>query len=440
MSTTSDKARKLIDLYTNGKSFGQVLEGLHAKDPAMLPPVLDLPGMLSWQEAAKVKRRALLEQHTGVSLAHLAGATPMPEAASFKGNIENFIGCTQVPTGLVGPLLINGTLASGDFYLPLATTEGALVASYNRGAKATRLCGGITSVCTTEGVQRTPVWKFASLSDVGTFVHWFLHHFADFREVVSQHSQYARLEDVRINMEGNQVLTIFEYVCGEAAGQNMATICTDAVCRYVLEHSPIAPVQWFIESNYSGDKKATAVSFTNVRGKKVTAEALLTKQVVRDVLNTTPEKIAAYWQSSIVAASQSGSIGIQGHFANGLTALFLATGQDVACVSEAHIGITRLEVNPAGDLYATVTLPALVVGTVGGGTHLPTQAECLALMGCQGSGSARKLAEICGALALAGEISIAAALACGEFSKAHRLLRKRSPTGQGATPQAVNVT
>jgi hydroxymethylglutaryl-CoA reductase (NADPH) len=167
------------------------------------------------------------------------------------------------------------------------------------------------------------------------------------------------------------------------------------------------------------------VSFTNVRGKKVTAETILSRAVVGDVLNTTPELIAAYWQSSVVAASQSGSIGIQGHFANGLTALFLATGQDVACVSEAHIGITRMEVNGGGDLYVTVTLPSLVVGTVGGGTCLPTQNECLQLLQCTGPGSARKLAEICGALALAGEVSIAAALASGEFTKAHRLFRKR---------------
>ncbi len=415
----------MIDIYTNGRSFEEVLEGIKPKDPAGLSAPPELPGTLSWHEGAKEKRLQFLEEHSGVSLAHLSGKAPMPEADHYKGNIENFIGCTQVPTGLVGPLLINGTVAQGDFYLPLATSEGAMVASYSRGARATRLCGGITAVCTTEGMQRTPVWKFANLSDVGTFVFWLLHHLDDFRTVIAEHSRYARLDDVRINMEGNQVLTIFEYTCGEAAGQNMATICTEAVCQHILLHAPIQPLYWFIESNHSGDKKATAVSFTNVRGKKVTAEALLSKEVVKDILNTTPERIASYWQASVVAASQSGSIGIQGHFANGLTALFLATGQDVACVSEAHIGITRLEVHPGGDLYASVTLPSLVVGTVGGGTGLPTQQECLQLLQCSGPGSARKLAEICGALALAGEVSIAAALASGEFSKAHKLFRKK---------------
>jgi hydroxymethylglutaryl-CoA reductase (NADPH) len=425
MSAGSQKARKLIDIYTDGRPFDEVLEIIKPRSADQVSAAPTLPGTLSWNEAAKQKRVSFLESEKKVPLAHLSGGSAMPEADYYKGNIENFIGCTQVPTGLVGPLLINGTLAQGDFYLPLATTEGALVASYSRGARATRLCGGITAVCTTEGVQRSPVWKFSNLSDLGKFTFWFLHHLEDFKKVVSQHSRFAILEDVRINMEGNQVLTIFEFTCGEAAGQNMVTICTEAVCQFALANAPIQPEQWFIESNYSGDKKATAVSFTNVRGKKVTAEAHLSKEVVRDVLNTTPEQIAAYWQSSVVAASQSGSIGIQGHFANGLAALFLATGQDVACVSEAHIGITRLEVNKTGGLYATVTLPSLIVGTVGGGTALPTQQECLKLLECSGPGSARKLAEICGALALAGEVSIAAALASGEFSKAHKLFRKR---------------
>lgn len=425
MSTTSQKARQLIELYTNGKPFGQVLKEIAIKDPAMLPPAPDLPGTLSWNEEAQQKRLRFLEETHQISLAHLAGTADFPPADEYKGNIENFIGMTRIPTGLVGPLLINGTRAQGDFYIPLATSEGALVASYSRGARACRLSGGITAVCTTEGVQRTPVWKFETLGQVGGFMYWVLQQLEVFRGIVSDHSQYAKLEELKINMEGNHVLTIFEYTCGEAAGQNMATICTDAICHYIAEHAPVKPLHWFIESNYSGDKKATSVSFSSVRGKKVTAEAIIKRNVVEEVLHSTPEQMATYWQSSVVAASQSGSIGIQGHFANGLTALYLACGQDVACVSEAHVGITRIEVRPDGDLYITVTLPSLVVGTVGGGTHLPTQQECLKLLGCTGPGSARKLAEICGATALAGELSIAAALASGEFSKAHKIFRRK---------------
>ncbi|RYF80185.1 MAG: 3-hydroxy-3-methylglutaryl-CoA reductase, partial [Chitinophagaceae bacterium] len=334
----------------------------------------------------------------------------MTDPEIFQGNIEQQIGYTQVPTGIIGPLLIRGTIAQGNFYVPLATTEGALVASYNRGAKATALCGGIVSVCLTEGLQRAPLFKFKTLQEVGKFMQWILEQSEEFKKIVSKNSNHAELNDIRINMEGNHVVLIFEFQTGEAAGQNMATICTDAICQYIVSNTPIQPQHWFIESNYAGDKKATAVSFSSVRGKKVTAEATITRQVVKEVLGTTPEKIAQYWQSSSVTAVQSGSIGIQGHFANGLTALFLATGQDVACVSEAYVGITRMEVDDESNLYVSVTLPSLVVGTIGGGTRLPTQNECLKLLGCEGEGSARKLAEICGATILAGELSIAAAI------------------------------
>lgn len=424
MSTGSNQAKNLINLYSDGRTFEQVLEAIALRNPDDLPPAPDLPGTLMWSEEAKEKRCLFLQQQGG-SLSYLTGRKTLPTAEYYKGNIENFIGMTQVPTGLAGPLLINGTVAQGDFYVPLATTEGALVASYSRGAKATRLSGGVTAVCTTEGVQRTPVWKFETLVEVGKFIQWLLGELEYFKEIVYKNSRYARLQEVKINMEGNHVLTIFEYTCGEAAGQNMCTICTDAVCQYILQKTPVQPQHWFIESNYSGDKKATAVSFTSVRGKKVTAESIIQKHVVTDVLHTVPEKIAAYWQSMVVAQSQSGAIGLQGHFANGLAALFLACGQDVACISEAYVGITRMEVTKDGNLYVAITLPSLIVGTVGGGTCLPTQKECLQMLHCEGPGSARKFAEICGALALAGELSVAAAIASGAFSKAHKIFRRK---------------
>jgi hydroxymethylglutaryl-CoA reductase (NADPH) len=207
----------------------------------------------------------------------------------------------------------------------------------------------------------------------------------------------------------------------------MVTICTDEICKYIIASAPIKPEFWFIESNYSGDKKATALTFTNVRGKKVTAEVTLSEKIVKTILRTTPKAMAEYWQSSTIGVIQSGAIGAQGHVANGLCALFMATGQDVACVAEAAVGITRMEVTPENGLYASVTLPGLIVGTVGGGTGLPTQRECLELMDCYGPGKARKFAEICAAVALAGELSIAAALSAGHFTQAHKKFgRKKS--------------
>jgi hydroxymethylglutaryl-CoA reductase (NADPH) len=425
MSTHSERAKKLVELYSHEKPFQQVLDELVQKDPASLPEMPAMPGITSWSEESRKKRIAVLEKYSDVELNYLTGKKELPSAESYRGNIENLIGMTQVPTGIVGPLYINGTKAQGDFFVPMATTEGTLIASYSRGARATRLSGGITAVCTTEGMQRAPVWKFQNLSEVGLFIGWLLNQIDTCKKIVSTVSRYAKLQELRLNMEGNHVVTVFEYTCGDAAGQNMVTICTQAICEYIIEAAPVKPEHWFIESNYSGDKKATAVSFISVRGKRVTTEAVITRKVVKEVLHCTPELMATYWQTSAVAASQSDSIGIQGHVANGLAAIFLACGQDVACVSESHVGITRMEVNSKGDLYVAITLPALVVGTIGGGTGLPTQNECLQLLKCTGEGTSRKFAEICGAVALAGEVSIAAALASGEFSNAHKFFGRK---------------
>jgi len=425
MSTSAQKAQKLIELFSKSNSFEETLAKVIQDEGANKSELPTIPGPVSWSKEALENRKTFLKEQSQMAFPYLFGEQSIDDPTIFQGNIENFIGMTQVPTGIIGPLLIKGTAAQGKFFVPLATSEGALVASYNRGAKAVTLSGGVVSVCLTEGLQRAPLFRFNSLKEVGAFMFWTLDKIAIFREIVGQTSRYATLEDMKINMEGNQVVLIFEYQTGDAAGQNMVTICTDAICQYIIANSPIQPKYWFIESNYSGDKKATAVSFTSVRGKKVTAEATIKRNVVKEVLGSTPEKIAAYWQASSVTAVQSGSIGIQGHFANGLTAIFMATGQDVACVSEAYVGITRMETNEDGDLYVSVTLPSLVVGTVGGGTGLPTQRECLNLLGCQGPGSARKLAEICGATILAGELSIAAAMASGNFSKAHKIFGRK---------------
>lgn len=374
---------------------------------------------------AQQKRIDTIQAATGFSPSFLSGKKQLNDYSSFEGNIENFIGMSQIPTGVIGPVRVLGSAAKGDYYVPLATSEGALVASYHRGAKATRLAGGITSVCLTEAVQRSPVFKFNNLGELGKFLIWVLEKTEEFKSITEKNSRFAKLQEMKSNIEGNHLTLIFEFTTGDAAGQNMVTLCTDAICNYIIENCPMKPLYWFIEGNYSGDKKATALSFTHVRGKKVTAEILLSKEIVQNVLKSTPKLMAQYWQTSTVGVIQTGSIGAQGHFANGLTALFMATGQDVACVSEAAVGITRMEETASGDFYASVTLPNLIVGTVGGGTSLPTQKECLQLMDCYGAGNARKYAEICGAVVLSGELSIAAALSAGHFARAHRVLGRK---------------
>jgi hydroxymethylglutaryl-CoA reductase (NADPH) len=344
------------------------------------------------------------------------------EVGELKGNIENFIGFSKVPTGVAGPLLINGTAASGQFFVPLATTEGALVASYNRGCKAASMAGGIRSICITESVQRSPIFRFERIIELGQFLAWVVMQYEKFEEITSKCSNYAKLKNLKTNIEGNQVNLIFEFTTGDAAGQNMVTFCTSEICNYIVDQSPVRPVRWYVESNLSGDKKSNYQSFQNVRGKKVVAEVELPKEIIERVLRSTPELMADYWQTSTVSLIQLGSIGAQGHIANGLTALFIATGQDVACISEVTVAVNRMEVTERGGLYASLTMPNLIVGTVGGGTSLPSQKECLEIMECYGAGKAKKYAEIACGLALAGELSICAAIASGHFVSAHQKL------------------
>jgi hydroxymethylglutaryl-CoA reductase (NADPH) len=204
----------------------------------------------------------------------------------------------------------------------------------------------------------------------------------------------------------------------------MVTVAADAICSYILESSPVKPLYHFVEANLSGDKKASVQSFTTVRGRKVTAEARVPGDLVRERLHTTPRRMTDYWRMSSMGGVMSGTIGVQGHYANGLAALYIACGQDAACVAESAVGVTRLEETPEGDLYAAVTLPSLVVGTVGGGTGLPTQRACLEILGLAGAGHARAFAEVCAGLALAGELSIVGALCAGDFTRAHQRLAR----------------
>lgn len=418
MSSNNERANRIMRFLTASKDTVQLIEKIKNKKPGTTPEGrFPVEGRSSTDGTQK---RIAYLGNLGARFEYLTGKKAFADIESLQGNIENYIGMSMVPTGVVGPLHVIGTDAQGDFYCPLATSEGALVASYDRGARASRMAGGITSICLVEGVQRSPVFKFSNIAELGQFLIWLLPQIEKFKEVTAQQSRYAKLMDVKSNIEGNHLIVTFEFLTGDAAGQNMVTLCTDAICKYIVAEAPVKPTFWFIEGNYSGDKKATALSFTTVRGKKVSSEVHIPKDIVTQVLKTTPQAMVDYWQSSTIGVIQSGAIGAQGHVANGLCALFIATGQDAACTAEAAVGITRMELTSDGGLYASVTLPNLIVGTVGGGTSLPTQKECLQLMDCYGVGKARKFAEICGALALAGELSIAAALSAGHFSAAHK--------------------
>jgi hydroxymethylglutaryl-CoA reductase (NADPH) len=345
---------------------------------------------------------------------------------SYQGNIERFIGTVKVPVGLAGPLRVRGLYADASFMIPLATTEAALVASYHRGCQVITRAGGCACMLLEEGVGRAPGFAFSTLQECAVFVSWVRSQLDTLRTVAQSTTQYGKLRTLRTVVEGNHVYLHFNFTTGDAAGQNMVTIATEAIYSYILEHTPVSPRYSFLEANCSGDKKASLQSFLLGRGKKVTAEIVIPAEVVSRYLHTTPGRIAEYFYMGALGGVLSGTIGVQGHFANGLAALYIACGQDAACVAESAVGITRFEVTPAGDLYGAVTLPNLMVGTVGGGTKLPSQHACLEILGLAGPGCAGALAEVSAALCLAGELSLTAALCSNQFAQAHQRLARGS--------------
>lgn len=351
---------------------------------------------------------------------YISGQTSIDHSQSFKGNIENFIGFAQVPIGLAGPLLMDGSAGKSKHWIPMATTEGALVASYNRGIKAGSASGGFISRTIANQVQRSPYFEFTSLTEAMTFGEWIKSMQPMISAGVSQASRFAKLTDVECLHEGNGVHVTFSFETGAAAGQNMVTLVTAQILKLLMEQAPHKPKVFYIEGNMSGDKKANLRSLSKVRGRKVISEVLISKEVITEVLKSSAENITKFWQTGTLAAVNAGAVGNHGHITNALTAIFIACGQDVACIAEAAVGTGRMEARSNGDLYASLTLPGLIVGTVGGGTSLATQKESLELMDCGTADDVGKFAEICCAVALAGELSIGAAIAEGHFAAAHQ--------------------
>jgi hydroxymethylglutaryl-CoA reductase (NADPH) len=353
----------------------------------------------------------------------LADPETLDSAEAYAANIENMIGTVKVPVGIVGPLRINGLNANGDFLIPLATTEAALVASYARGAEIVSRAGGVSAALLMEGVLRSPGFKFASLIDAGLFVDWVVRNCDDLKAAAESTTRHGKLVSLEPMMDNDIVFLLCRFTTGDAAGQNMVTIATDALCRYIEAHCPVSPLHWFIEANFSGDKKSTYLGLITGRGRKVTASVTIPRALIEKGLHVGVDRMMDYARMANLGAMLSGQLGAQGHYANGLAAFYIATGQDAACVSESAIGFTRME-RRGEDLFISVTLPNLLVGSVGGGTGLPSQAAGLHILGLSGNGKAAALAEVAAALCLCGEISIMGAIAAGHFTRAHRKLAR----------------
>jgi len=370
----------------------------------------------NYSEESIQQRQKYVEQITGVKLNHLTRYSF--DAHQTQGNIENFTGVAQVPVGLAGPLNIHGEYAQGDFLIPMATTEGTLVASYNRGMKILNLCNGVKCTVIGDAMQRAPVFVFQDALSAREFSKWVQANLDKIREQAEMTSHIAKLTDIDSYLASKFVYLRFNYTTGDAAGQNMVGRATFGACSWIMDN--YAGIEHFyLESNFATDKKASQINIMRTRGKRVTAEAVIKRDVLIQQLRVEPESLVYHYGVANIGSILSGANNNGLHSANAITALFIATGQDVANVAESSAGIVYTELTPHKDLYVSLTIPSLIVATYGGGTGLPTQRECLELLGAFGKGQVNKLAEIVAGVALAGEISLAAAISSSDWVSSH---------------------
>jgi hydroxymethylglutaryl-CoA reductase (NADPH) len=365
------------------------------------------------------ERQRFVEEYAGVKLEHLPRYSF--DASRVQGNIENFTGVAQIPIGFAGPLTVNGEHAKGDFLIPLATTEGSLVASYNRGIKVLNLSGGVTCTVSASAMQRAPVFVFDSARDARDFRDWTAQHLAEIRAAAERTDPFVKLLEIEVYLSNKFAYLRFNYDTGDAAGQNMVGLATYAACNWIGERVTTIR-RLYLESNFATDKKGSHINIMRTRGKRVTAEATIPRAVLAEHLRVAPEMIHHHGRVANIGALMAGAHNNGLHSANAITAMFIATGQDVANVAEGSAGLLYSEVTPAGDYYFSITIPSLIVATHGGGTGLATQRECLEILGCRGKGTVNKLAEIVAGVVLAGEISLAGAISANEWVSAHEAL------------------
>ncbi|NJN28391.1 MAG: hydroxymethylglutaryl-CoA reductase [Cyclobacteriaceae bacterium] len=364
------------------------------------------------------RRQQFVEQYTGKKYDHLFKYTFDPDCT--RGNIENFTGVIQVPLGLAGPITIYGEHAKGDFVVPMATSEGTLVASYNRGIKVMNLSGGAKVTVVADAMQRAPVFVFEDARGSRDFAEWVKNNYKKIKAEAEATSSVARLQYIDPYLSNKFTYLRFNYSTGDAAGQNMVGRATFAACSWIIDNYKIKEIKnFYLESNLATDKKASQINVMHSRGKRVIAEATILREVLVQHLRVEPEKLHYHANIANIGAFLSGANNNGAHSPNAITAMFIATGQDVANVSESSAGILYTELTPEGNLYISLTIPSLIVATYGGGTGLPSQKECLELMDCYGKGKVNKLAEIVGAVALAGEISLGSAISSSDWVSSH---------------------
>lgn len=337
-----------------------------------------------------------------------------------KRNIENYLGTARIPIGLSGPICVNGQYAKGLFYVPMATTEGTVIDNYTRGMLAITAAGGAKTLIEKDELHISPSFELKQMEDAPQFFAWISEHFQEIKAAAESTTKHGKLLRIRpFFLTSDRVALQMSFFTEDAAGLTIVVLAAYTACEYIAQKCTLAK-KFYLRSNLSSDKKASFFNYIEGYGKSVMATVDYPGEVLAHHLNATAEGMYDFWYQSIFGGLQSGMLGLNAHFANGLAAIYVATGQDLAHIVNAAAGVSIVQRLEEGGLRITVRLPSLVVGTLGGGTSLPTQRESLELMGCYGAGNVGKFAEIIAATLLAGETSICASLSSGSnFISAH---------------------
>lgn len=365
-------------------------------------------------------RRLVVEQklsslgHAG-ALERLPYKTDLDYSRVHGANCEIVVGYVPLPVGLVGPMTINGE----SFYIPMATTEGCLVASTNRGAKAITEGGGAFAEIVRDGITRAPCIRMPTAREAAKLKIWCEtpENFAQMKRAFESTTSFGKLNECKATIAGKNIYLRLVCFSGDAMGMNMVSKGTLAVIEHLRKEFPELTLV-ALSGNMCTDKKAAATNWLEGRGKSVVVEATIPKDVVRKTLKTTvPAIVETNLNKNLVGSAMAGVIGgFNAHASNIVSAVFLATGQDPAQNVESSNCITLMEETESGDLWISCTMPSIEVGTVGGGTSLAAQAACLKALGCQGGGenpgdNAQRLAKVVASATMAGELSLLAALA-----------------------------
>ncbi|MGK0373622.1 MAG: hydroxymethylglutaryl-CoA reductase (NADPH) [Arenicella sp.] len=378
----------------------------------------------NYSAEAIAQRQRFIAEKTGVELKHVAHSSQ--DLESLMGNIENPIGVAQVPIGLAGPVRINGEHAKGDFYIPMATTEGTLVASYSRGMRVLSEIGGVKTTVIERYMQRAPVFHFNNAQDARDFGVWFDENLDTIRQIAESTTSIGKLSHVEQYGVSRMRFVRFNYTTGDAAGQNMCGKATFAACNWIADNYPKLN-RYTLSGAIDTDKKHSQLNTLHSRGARVVAEAVLPREVALKLLRVDTKALFDARQVNNVGGMLAGTSNNGAHSANGLAAIFIATGQDAANIAESQAAIVYSDLMENGDLYWSITLPSVIVASYGGGTGLGSQRECLEIMDCYGNGKALKLAEICAATVLAGEISLGSAVLAGDWVSSHDKLGRNRP-------------